>query len=192
MPDTIYSSAPATTPAQSPLVYYNDPDAGKNQTMYDPTGTLQRVKDTMVVNRFRQGWSDKLPTVTVTGTAIAGGVAEAAIVNGGETLIFTLSNGGTWGTNLEDQAANLLNGLDTGSASWISEVAEVIADTDLAISGNGTILTLTLPAAGSYSIAGDDTVTFELSQYMVVMNGVPLTGETVMVASPTTFVITNA
>ena len=83
-----------------------------------------------------------------------------------------------------------LNGSASGAGSWDDEI--VNADTDLALSAGNTVLTLTTPAAASYAISGDETVTFQLPQNMVRINGNAWTGTTSMVASPTTFIITNA
>jgi hypothetical protein len=172
-------------------IYNNDPDALKTRPMYDLSARLQQVKETMASNRFAQGWSDALPTVTVTGTAITGGVAEAEIVSGGQTLIFTLSTG-TWGTTMATHATTLntaLNGSASGAGSWDDEI--VLSGTDI-VRTTSTVLTVTLPAAASYSISGDETVTFELPYTMLLFNGVAWTSTSTMTASPTTFVITNA
>ena len=71
-------------------------------------------------------------------------------------------------------------------------IAGNLADTDLARSSGNTVLTLILPAAASYAISGDETVTFQLPYTMILVSGVAWAATGSMVASPTTFVITNA
>ena len=162
--------------------------------MYAADGTRVRVKESDRSNAYTLGYVPALPTVFVTGTAIAGGVAEAAIVTGGETLIFTLSDG-IWDADVLAQLealteADLLNGSASGAGSFDTEVsidfaADCVRTTD-------TVLTLTLPATAGYSITGDETVTFGIPLNLVNINGIPVTASGNMTASPTTFVITNA
>ena len=162
--------------------------------MYAADGTRVRVKESDRSNAYTLGYVPALPTVFVTGTAIAGGVAEAAIVTGGETLIFTLSDG-IWDADVLAQLealteADLLNGSASGAGSFDTEVsidfaADCVRTTD-------TVLTLTLPATAGYSITGDETVTFGIPLNLVNINGIPITASGNMTTSPTTFVITNA
>src|SRR3990167_1733711 len=64
--------------------------------MFGPNGPVNVPRpDEEAEATGRRGYAYALPTIAVTGTAIAGGVTEAQIVTGGETLIFTLTNG-TW------------------------------------------------------------------------------------------------
>src|SRR3990167_778782 len=74
--------------------------------MYDNALALSQVPNNILSNAYAKGWMRTLPTVAVTGTAIAGGVTEAAIVTGGETLIFTLTNG-EWDTDVLAELALL-------------------------------------------------------------------------------------
>src|SRR3972149_2906176 len=58
------------------------------------------------------------PRVVMTGTAITGGVTEAQIVTGSETVILTLSNG-LWipsGTRFNAVRQAIINGLDSAQA----------------------------------------------------------------------------
>ena len=162
--------------------------------MYAVDGTRRRVKEADRSNAYALGYAPAQPTVFVTGTAIAGGVAEAAIVTGGETLIFTLSDG-IWDATVLAQLealtqSNVLNGSASGAGSFDTEVSINFA-TDC-VRTSDTVLTLTLPATAGYSITGDETVTFGIPLNLVNINGIPVTASGNMTASPTTFVITNA
>ena len=162
--------------------------------MYAADSTRRRVKEADRSNVYALGYVPALPTVTVTGTAVAGGVAEAAIVTGGETLIFTLSDG-IWDATVLAQLealtqSNVLNGSASGAGSFDTEVSiDFAAD---CVRTSDTVLTLTLPATAGYSITGDETVTFGIPLNLVNINGIPVTASGNMTASPTTFVITNA
>jgi hypothetical protein len=175
-------------------IYYGDPDQGPYQDMYDTTGTLQRVREEMVSNRFGQGWTTNIPTITVTGTAISGGVLETAIVAGGETLIFTLTNG-TWASSIVDDlvpvsVSGFVDGSVSGGTGWDAQVSAEIGTGDLARTDDVTV-TLTIPEAASYAISGDETVTFSFPQSLIAVNGVAWTGSTALVCSPANFVVTN-
>lgn len=123
--------------------------------------------------------------IALTGTAISGGVTEEMIVDGGETVIITLT-GDTWALLLGDNNAittaflAAITGDLADAAGWNAEVALVHGDL---VRTSATILTLTLPASGSYVItSGNETVT-------VAPQAAALTGGIVPVVK--TFVITE-
>ncbi len=99
------------------------------------------------------------PVMALTGTAI-GGVLEAEIVTGGETVIMTLTDG-KWVEDLGGDNAittaflAAITGSEGGGNDFDDEVALVHGDL---VRTSETVLTLTLPAAGSYAIASDETV----------------------------------
>ena len=197
MPTTIYSESNRTAVSTkdipgSAIVYGVDAPQVK---MFNTAGNPVTVAMTDAYRLSALGWMFALPTLTVTGTAIAGGVTEAQIATGGETLIFTLE-GGTWpSTIIEDlgndpEAGTVLNGSGSGAGSWDNEVGE--AWDPNCVRTSSRVLTMTLPAAAGYSIAGDETVTFGFPNNLIEVNGVPLTGTGNIVCSPATFVITNA
>ena len=100
----------------------------------------------------------------LSGTAIAGGVLESEIVTGGETLIITLT-GDTWAPTVgADNAITTaliagITGDDVGGTGFNDEVT--IAHGNVARTSD-TVVTITLPAAGSYAIAADETVTVDI------------------------------
>lgn len=100
-------------------------------------------------------------SVALTGTAIAGGVLESEIVTGGETIIITLT-GDEWVATVGDDNAITtaliasITGDDSGGNGFDAEVS--IAHGNI-VRTSDTVVTITLPAAGSYAIAGDETVT---------------------------------
>lgn len=99
--------------------------------------------------------------VAITGTAVAGGVTEAEIAAGSETLIFTIFDDVWVSTIGADNAITTaflagITGDDAGANGWDAEVALVHGNL---VRTSNTVLTLTLPAAGSYDIAADETIT---------------------------------
>ena len=123
-------------------------------------------------------------TFVLTGTAIAGGVLESEIVTGGETVIITLT-GDTWVPTIgADNAITtaLIAGI-TGdledAAGWNAEVA--ITHANVARTSD-TVVTITLPAAGSYSItSGDETVTVDIPAVALTKNDKPATTKTFVI-----------
>ncbi|KKN05566.1 hypothetical protein LCGC14_1086010 [marine sediment metagenome] len=103
------------------------------------------------------------PSVAMTGTAIAGGVTEAEIVSGGETIILTLSNG-QWERNTTafDAARQaMIDGMDSAQsegAGWDAEVKanEVVG---AVVRTSDSVVTITLTAAASYVVTADETIT---------------------------------
>ncbi len=153
------------------------------------------------------------PSIALTGTAIAGGVLEAEIVTGSETLIITLTDG-TWvedlGSDNSITTAFLaaITGSEGGGNDWDDEVALVHGNI---VRDSGTQLTLTVPAAASYAIAADETVTvappttsvqnaiapasvdFEVSIITVALTGTVVAGgvtEAEMVTGGETLIVT--
>ncbi len=99
--------------------------------------------------------------IVLTGTAISGGVTEEMIVDGGETLIITLS-GDTWAATLGDNNVTTtaflaaITGDDAGSNGFDAEVALVHGNL---VRTSATVMTLTIPAGASYAVAADETIT---------------------------------
>lgn len=106
-------------------------------------------------------YGNPLLAIALSGTAISGGVLEAEVVTGGETVIFTLT-GDTWQETIgADNAITTaflaaITGDDSGGNGWDDEVALVHGNL---VRTSSTVLTLTLPASASYSVAADETVT---------------------------------
>ena len=103
------------------------------------------------------------PTVAMTGTAIAGGVTEAEIVAGGETIILTLVNGVFNKNTAAFDAARqaMIDGMDSAqaeAAGWDVEVKakEVVG---AIVRTSDTVVTITLTAQAAYAVTADETIT---------------------------------
>jgi hypothetical protein len=102
------------------------------------------------------------PSAALTGT-IADGATEAMVVDGGETLIVTLT-ADTWvaddGTFAAQRQA-IIDGLDSAQSEatgWNAEVRdkEVVG---AVVRTSDTVVTITLTAAAAYDITADETIT---------------------------------
>jgi hypothetical protein len=99
----------------------------------------------------------------VSGTAITGGVTEAEIVNGGETVIVTLTND-TWVATVgADNAVTtaLIAGITSAGvegAGWNTEVRDNLTYLNVARTSD-TVVTVPLPPSAGYAITADETVT---------------------------------
>jgi len=119
---------------------------------------------------------------TLSGTIIAGGVTEAEIVTGGETIIITLSDN-KWHADIAADNARTtaliagIVGSDIAGTGWNDEVA--ITHTNV-VRTSDTIVTITTPAAGSYAIAADETVTIIIPK------------EALAISKPGVFTCTNS
>lgn len=178
---------------------YRYANAGKEVTIFGkewyPIRLPAEYVDTYIAkSRFRTE-ADK-PTCAATGTIIAGGVAEAAIVTGGETLILTLTNAtwpaaGTAFNAIRQSIIDMLVATASPTHGWNNDLKAVMAVTTVVRTSN-TVVTVTTPAAGTYAIAADETVTIgPLPDTLgIVADGdvYPYT----ITPSPATFVITNA
>lgn len=130
------------------------------------------------------------------GTAVAvltgtggDGLFESEVVDGGDTVIITLTND-TWiaagtgpiGTTAQTQA--LLDGLVAAASptnGWNNEVSLTPSDI---VRTSDTVATLTLPATAAYEIDADETLTWTIPAAVLV------TSATEVVASPT-ITVTN-
>lgn len=88
---------------------------------------------------------------------------EAEVVTGGQTIIITLTNATfvAGGAAFNGQRQVIIDGLtaDTSQTNgWNAEVKAALAVTDVARTSS-TIVTITLPAVGAYSIASNEVVT---------------------------------
>ncbi|KKK49868.1 hypothetical protein LCGC14_3130720 [marine sediment metagenome] len=108
------------------------------------------------------------PSVAMTGTAIAGGVLEAEIVSGGETIILTLTQG-VWNKNTAAfNAARqaMINGMDSAQAEAAGWDAVVKAEEAVSavVRTSDTVVTITLSdfdgaPNSAYVITADETIT---------------------------------
>jgi len=102
----------------------------------------------------------------LTGTAVAGGVLESEIVTGGETVILTLTADAWVATMASDNAITTafiaaFTGDASGAGSWNDENA--LAHGNI-VRTSDTVVTVTLPAVGAYSISSNETLTFVLPE----------------------------
>jgi len=139
--------------------------------LYDLYLRQIHVKAADALHYTAKGFAAALPTIEVTGTAISGGVTEAEIVNGGETLIFTLTNG-TWAATtafnaLRASVLALLRAAESEAHGWNVDVVAAMAVTDV-VRTSDTVMTVTLPAAAAYSITADEEVTVGIPAGLVV------------------------
>lgn len=122
------------------------------------------------------------PSVTcaVTGTAQAGGVLESEIVTGGQTIILTLTAGewvdaGATAFNAVRQAIiDGLNSAESEAAGWNAEVRDKEVVTAV-IRTSDTVVTVTLTAAGSYSITSGETITVTVPKEAVELADADIT-----------------
>lgn len=128
------------------------------------------------------GFAPAAANAVVTGTALTGGVLEAEIVAGGETIIITLAND-TWvssGATFNAQRQNIIDGLDSAqseTAGWNAEVRDKEAVTAV-VRTSDTVVTITLSAAADYAVDSDETIT-------VTVPGSALAGGNPLIATPT-------
>lgn len=172
--------------------------------MFDNNGLSALVNKAAQRSYADRGYSYNVPTIAVTGTAIASGVAEADIATGGETLILTLTNG-TWAATTPFNALRaslttlLVGDQPTAAGGWAQAVTPNFVVTNV-VRTSATICTITLPASSGYSIAADETVTISIPGGMVLYsNGFPVNADTTIAGvaassalrpTPYTFVIT--
>ncbi len=120
-------------------------------------------------------------TIALTGTMVAGGVTEAEMVTGGETLIITLT-GDTWDADIGSdnaQTTALLAGI-TGDDDYATIAA--LTDFEDVARTNATTVTITYPVGTGYSIAADEDVSVAVPASALVL-GVPPAVPAVVVIS---------
>jgi hypothetical protein len=116
----------------------------------------------------------------VTGTA-AGGLTEAEVVAGGDTIIVTLTDD-TWvasGATFDAQRQAIIDGISADLSptnGWNNEVRDTINVTTVARTSD-TIVTVTLPAIAAYDISSNERIT-------VTVPASALTGAEAIVATP--------
>ena len=133
------------------------------------------------------------PAAALTGTAITGGVTEAEVVAGDETIIITLT-ADTWaaaGTGPIGSTANtqaIIDGL-TAAASptngWNNEVRDKEVTTAV-VRTSDTVCTITLTAQAGYSVTADETVTATIPAAVLTISA------SAVVATPTVVVTATA
>lgn len=96
------------------------------------------------------------PTVAATGTFLTT-PTEAEVVTGGQTIILTLT-GAEWapaGAALTDAVRRALTVRETEALGWNAVLRPVLTATEI-VRTSATVVTVTLPAAGTYAIDSDE------------------------------------
>jgi len=96
-------------------------------------------------------------SVAVTGTAAT--ATEAQIVSGGRTVIFTITGNDRFVNDVAN-TSDTLNALIAGLSNAAIKAALVVGN--FALSIDGKILTVTLPAVAAYTSSGDEAITWSL------------------------------
>lgn len=120
-------------------------------------------------------------TAALTGTAVPT-ITETDIVNGGKTIIVTLT-GDTWvaeGETFDAQRQNIINGIDSAQSEATGWDAVVKAGQSVGnvVRTSDTVVTITLDAFATYDITATETIT-------ATIPATALTGGSPIVASPT-------
>ena len=123
----------------------------------------------------------KAKSAAITGT-ITASVVEGDIVNGGKTIIITLT-GDTWvtaGATFNGERQAIINGLDSAQSETTGWDAEVKAKevVTAVVRTSDTVVTITLTASAAYDITAQETIT-------VTVPASALTGGVAVVGSPT-------
>lgn len=170
--------------------------SGLFTTMYDLYGRSRDIPAPDVEHYYTKGFSTTLPTIAMTGTAISGGVLESQIVTGSETIILTLTNG-TWaasGTVFNALRQSFIDGLvgnHSEAHSWNNDLKAVMAVTTVVRTSN-TVVTITTPAAGTYSITStNEIVTVTVPATAVVYSNGTTPQSCTWSPTPATFTITE-
>jgi hypothetical protein len=125
------------------------------------------------------------PRVTMTGTIITGGVMEAAIKAGGETLILTIAQGKWAKSGAVFNAARqaMINGLVSAQAEAGGWNAEIKADEVVGsvVRTSDTVLTWTNTANANYAITANETITVTIPAAIMEGQYVPLVAGTFVV-----------
>jgi hypothetical protein len=126
-----------------------------------------------------------MASVALTGTLFNEPI-ERSVVNGGFTLILTLTDD-TWvaaGATFNAQRQAIINGIDSAqveATGWDAEVKakEVVA---AVVRTSNTVVTITLTASSAYNITATETITCTVPAAALTANGA-------LVASPTIAIV---
>jgi hypothetical protein len=133
---------------------------GENTVVYanNISGTLDDNSETSTVEANDLGDA----SLAVTGTAQSASITETDVVNGGKTLILTLTNAVWQNIPAADFATAfqaLLTGDQDGNTVGWDDVKTTILASGAFARTSDTVLTITYAAAGTYDIAANETVT---------------------------------
>ena len=123
------------------------------------------------------------PTSVATSGSIVPSALELAIVNGGQTLILTLT-GDSWvaaGPTFDGTRQEIIDGITSAqveATGWNAEVRDKMPLTDV-VRTSSTVITITLSAQAGYNISAPETITVTVPAAAMVLTG------TALVAAPT-------
>lgn len=112
------------------------------------------------------------PSAALTGTFLTT-PTEGEVVTGGQTIIITLTNA-VWiaaGASFNSKRQAIIDGLVSDGAAptgWNTLVRDVMAVTTV-VRTSDTIVTITLPATGTYAIAANETVTVTIPKLAMTL-----------------------
>ena len=128
-------------------------------------------------------------TAAITGTCYPN-VLESEVVTGGDTIIITLTND-TWvasGATFDAQRQNIIDGITSNQSETLGW-NNIVRDTNLAVTDvvrtSSTVVTVTLPANGTYAVTVSETIT-------VTIPASALVSSTSAIVADNTFVVTSA
>lgn len=117
-------------------------------------------------------------TVLLGGTPFFTGVAESALVAGGKTIFMTLTGGDIWHSELgndnpiTDAMIAGFVGDGEGANDWDDEMNLTYSDIERT---SDTLISITLPAAPSYSIGVDEIITIMVPGIALSKGQTPMT-----------------
>ncbi len=174
---------------RSTVVSSGGPAAGRSASstadrIVAATGTFETTEG-WTTSRSAQGaiatFKAVVPSAALTGTLVPSAI-EADIVTGGDTLIITLSND-TWDPTVgADNAITtaLINGIDSDGLEafgWDAVVKAGLTFNEVTRT-SATVVTITLPAFGTYDVTADETIT-------VTVPATAVASATAITATPT-------
>lgn len=127
-------------------------------------------------------------SAAVTGTA--DGADSDDIIDGGKTIIITLTDD-TWvasGAAFNAIRQDIIDGLDAASSptnGWNNKVRDVIADTTC-VRTSDTVVTITLPATSDYDVSANEAVTVTVPASATVLSGAIVASNTVDISAVST------
>jgi hypothetical protein len=162
-----------------------DPEASYSITAQEtitvtvPTDVLNISASSVVASPTFTVDVDVPATCTVTGTA--DGASDDDIVNGGKTVILTISND-TWvasGATFNAQRQNIIDGLDAATSpatGWNNVIRDAI-DVSTCVRTSDTVVTITLPAAATYDVGADEAITVTVPASALTQSTSNVTGD---------------
>jgi len=130
-------------------------------------------------------------TAAVTGTVTTLATTEGDILNGGRTIIVTLTNA-TWATDVATEKTKrdaLITGLATSAEAvqWAKVQTALKADATRVVRNSDTQVTITLPPTAGYNVVASQSVTLTIPKAILLQSGMVPTAD---VAAAPSFTVT--